>query len=278
MLLHEWSYLTFERPKTILNNNKLEKDRKEPIENLTTWVYEEDSYVPTAKITEKGVYSIISDYLGRPVQAFDKDDKLVWHAEYNIYGKINMLIGNKRSIPFRQLGQYEDSETELYYNRYRYYDYNTGAYISKDPIGLLGNNPNLYAYVKDSNNWVDVFGLDSFGPNQDVYALYNKADVVNGVPVEGSKPYYVGISQNSDVRLKEHTGTGKFNPETDVKVDLHKDIDYAKARAYEQKYIEDFKTVDTSNPKANHQNSFRHSRTDTRGKAFEAEYNKIKYN
>nr|WP_080715925.1 RHS repeat-associated core domain-containing protein [Gilliamella apicola] len=62
-------------------------------------------------------------------------------------------------MPFRQLGQYEDVETGLYYNRFRYYDSNTGTYISQDPIGLAGNNPNFYAYVHDSNTMVDVFGL-----------------------------------------------------------------------------------------------------------------------
>jgi len=133
-------------------------DKTEPTSNLTTWVYEEGSFVPTAKITEKGTYSIFSDYLGRPTQAFDSNDKLVWHAEYDIYGKIKMLVGNKRSIPFRQLGQYEDSETELYYNRFRYYDSNTGAYISKDPIGLNGGN-NQYSYVYNSNTEVDPLGL-----------------------------------------------------------------------------------------------------------------------
>jgi hypothetical protein len=100
--------------------------------------------------------------------------------------------------------------------------------------------------------------------------------VVNGVPVQGAKPYYVGISQNSDVRLSQHTDSGRFNPATDTKVDLHKDIDYAKARAYEQHNIEKFGTIDTANPKANQQNSFRHSRTDKRGKAFKKEYKKIK--
>jgi putative protein RhsD len=56
-------------------------------------------------------------------------------------------------------GQYYDVETKLAYNRFRYYSPETGAYISQDPIGLSGNNPNLYAYVEDSNWWVDVFGL-----------------------------------------------------------------------------------------------------------------------
>ena len=63
-------------------------------------------------------------------------------------------------FPFRYQGQYEDEETGLYYNRFRYYDPNTGGYISHDPIGLAGNNPTLYWYVSDTNMWVDILGLD----------------------------------------------------------------------------------------------------------------------
>ena len=62
----------------------------------------------------------------------------------------------------RQLGQYEDVETGLYYNRFRYYNPETGLYISQDPIRLAGNNPNFYAYVHDSNAWVDPFGLERY--------------------------------------------------------------------------------------------------------------------
>jgi len=105
-------------------------------------------------------YSIVSDYLGKPFQAYDSEGELVWAAEHNIYGKVKTLKGDKTFIPFRQLGQYEDIEVDLYYNRFRYYDCYTGTYISQDPIGLAGNNPNIYAYVFDSNIQVDVFGLD----------------------------------------------------------------------------------------------------------------------
>ena len=49
---------------------------------------------------------------------------------------------------------------KLYYNRYRWYNSETGCYISQDPIGLAGNNPTLYAFVKNLNTEVDVFGLD----------------------------------------------------------------------------------------------------------------------
>ncbi len=80
-------------------------------------------------------------------------------------------------IPFRQLDQYEDEETGLYYNRFRYYDPRIGNYISQDPIGLAGKNPTLYGYVEDCNTQIDPLGLDTFGVNQDVYALYNGSSV-----------------------------------------------------------------------------------------------------
>ncbi|WP_027392905.1 RHS repeat-associated core domain-containing protein [Aquimarina latercula] len=63
--------------------------------------------------------------------------------------------------PFRYQGQYEDVETGLYYNRMRYYDCNTGTYISQDPIGLDGGISNFYNYSLNSNNGVDIFGLSS---------------------------------------------------------------------------------------------------------------------
>ena len=47
----------------------------------------------------------------------------------------------------------------MYYNRFRYYDPNTGNYISQDPIGLAGNNPTLYGYVRDINTESDLLGL-----------------------------------------------------------------------------------------------------------------------
>jgi RHS repeat-associated protein len=74
------------------------------------------------------------------------------------------LQGEKQFVPFGQPGQYEDAETGLCYNRFRYYDSGTGCYISQDPIGLAGNNPTLYAYVSDSNGWVDPFGLSGMPP------------------------------------------------------------------------------------------------------------------
>nr|WP_227743584.1 RHS repeat-associated core domain-containing protein [Hafnia paralvei] len=55
-------------------------------------------------------------------------------------------------------GQYADEESGLYYNRHRYYDGDTGLYLSPDPIGL-GGGVNPYSYVKNPLKWVDPLGL-----------------------------------------------------------------------------------------------------------------------
>jgi RHS repeat-associated protein len=76
------------------------------------------------------------------------------------------LLGSLNDCPFRYQGQYEDEETGLYYNRFRYYDPEAGNYLSQDPIRLLGGN-NLYSYVSNPNTWVDIWGLA---------AIQNKVD------------------------------------------------------------------------------------------------------
>ena len=160
VILHEWDYAEADRPNTIVTEvGEVTLDRPEPVENLITWVYDSDSYVPTAKIVGDRHYSIISDYIGRPVQAYDDNGNIVWQADYDIYGDLRNIKGIRDFIPFRQLGQYEDDETRLYYNRFRYYDPRIGNYISQDPIRLAGNNPTLYGYVGDCNWHIDIFGL-----------------------------------------------------------------------------------------------------------------------
>jgi RHS repeat-associated protein len=90
-----------------------------------------------------------------------KKGKLVWETHLDIYGKVRTFAGRSLSdCPFRYQGQYEDAETGLYYNRFRYYSPEEGIYLSQDPIGLAGNNPTLYGYVKDVNSWIDSSGLD----------------------------------------------------------------------------------------------------------------------
>ncbi|WP_314942988.1 RHS repeat-associated core domain-containing protein [Porphyromonas endodontalis] len=124
--------------------------------DVTTWLFEEGTFVPTAKIVGDKSYSIITDYLGTPIHAFDSHGAKVWERNLDIYGKIR--TGNSTLVPFLFQGQYFDEEIDLCYNRFRYYDPSTGTYISQDPISIAGRL-NTYAYVHDSNSWIDPFGL-----------------------------------------------------------------------------------------------------------------------
>jgi RHS repeat-associated protein len=84
---------------------------------------------------------------------------VVWSARYDSFGLATVGIETvKNNLRFP--GQYFDQETGLHYNWHRFYDPETGRYVSADPIGLEGGI-NLYAYVaNDPVNWVDPWGLE----------------------------------------------------------------------------------------------------------------------
>jgi RHS repeat-associated protein len=70
--------------------------------------------------------------------------------------------------PLRFQGQYFDAESGLHYNHFRYYDPETGRFISQDPIGLLGGI-NHYQYAPNHINWIDPLGLCAKEERPDFY-------------------------------------------------------------------------------------------------------------
>ena len=147
---------------------------------MTTWLFEPESFAPLAKQVNGKTFGIITDHLGTPLSMHDIEGSTVWSAELNCYGQVENLVGKAKDCPFRYPGQYEDVETGLYYNRFRYYSPEEGMYISQDPIGLEGGD-NLYGYVEDANIFVDVHGL------QPIYILdcataRERVIAENGIP------------------------------------------------------------------------------------------------
>ncbi|MEK5039317.1 RHS repeat-associated core domain-containing protein [Sporosarcina sp. FSL K6-3457] len=183
-ILHEYF---LESDSSELENLVESQSESEIPDNLVTWVFN-DGFVPSAKISNDGSYSIISDYLGTPVEAYDDEGNRVWSAEFDIYGRVKEFTGEKDFIPFRYQGQYEDEEIGLYYNRFRYYDSEQGNYTQIDPIGLAGNNPTLYGYVSDTNSWIDPFGL-ARAPSQILSGNIKKG--FNGKSFAGSQAHHV---------------------------------------------------------------------------------------
>jgi RHS repeat-associated protein len=164
--LHEWVYAVSERPMIVIDElGEVQLDHPEPVpaETLATWVFEDGSFAPAAKIVNGKKYSIITDQLGTPCEAYDEAGEKVWACELDIYGKVRKLAGDRAFVPFRYPGQYEDTETGLYYNRFRYYSPDEGMYISLDPLLVDSAAYNFYAYVHDVNFLTDVFGLAPVG-------------------------------------------------------------------------------------------------------------------
>ncbi|EJS94561.1 Hypothetical protein Y17_2199 [Pectobacterium wasabiae CFBP 3304] len=77
----------------------------------------------------------------------------------------------------RYQGQLYDAETGLYYNRHRYYDAESGQYLSPDPIGL-GGGIRPQGYVHNPLEWVDPLGLAACPDLYDWYK-YNRSKGMN---------------------------------------------------------------------------------------------------
>jgi RHS repeat-associated protein len=134
--------------------------------------------------------------MGTPEAMYREDGEAVWTCELNSYGRVRNFQGESKTMcPFRYQGQYEDAETGLYYNRFRYYDPSTGVYLSKDPIGLQGGMQ-LYGYVKDVNSGIDILGL-----SESVYQLVKDGKVV----------YYGITSRDAVERMAEHARIKDFD-------------------------------------------------------------------
>src|SRR5689334_9933392 len=87
----------------------------------------------------------------------DEAGKIAWKAQLDLYGVARVDV-MRTDCPWRWPGQYEDKETGLYYNRFRYYDPDVGRYISQDPIRLKGGS-NPFSYTADPLVRVDPLGL-----------------------------------------------------------------------------------------------------------------------
>ncbi len=132
------------------------------------WLYQPGEITPTARYQQGKLHYVVTDHQGTPREIFCEGGQASWAGRLNTWGQMQFWRyrdgkaendPNYTECPFRFAGQYEDEESGLYYNRFRYYDRETGQYLSPDPIGLLGGlNP--YGYVHCPTGWVDPFGLE----------------------------------------------------------------------------------------------------------------------
>jgi len=121
-----------------------------------------------ALVQDNEVYHYHLDHLGTPRELTNNKGDIVWKVRYKSWGNVALKECEEIENNIRFQGQYFDEETGLHYNRHRYYNPDTGQFISQDPIGLLGG-VNNYQYAPNPLGWIDPLGLCKEGnPNSPV--------------------------------------------------------------------------------------------------------------
>lgn len=153
--------------------------------------------MPVARHAKGKLHYVVTDTVGRVQELLTEDGTLVWRGKPQLWGREESANDDNLSCRFRFPGQYEDTESGLHYNRFRYYDSETGQYISADPIGLAGG-VNPYGYVHNPLGWIDPLGLaccpPKYGSRNEAFRAA-KRDA--GIPM-GQRPIEVNKVQLTD--------------------------------------------------------------------------------
>ncbi len=143
---------------------QLGNDKHRTDEQYRSFIYEPGSFKPLVQLEGEGqdaeVFHYQLDHLGTPLALTRDNGATAWQVRYRAYGNVWREETAEVATPLRFQGQYFDAETGLHYNRHRYYQPETGRFITPDPIGLAGGLNN-YQYAPNPTGWVDPLGLSN---------------------------------------------------------------------------------------------------------------------
>src|SRR5205807_6504709 len=94
-------------------------------------------------------YWTLTDREGSVRDVIDNTATVKDTLTYGAFGNITSESHSNFRGRYAWTGRELDVETGLQYNRARYYDANTGRWLSQDPLGFDAGDSNLYRYVKN---------------------------------------------------------------------------------------------------------------------------------
>ncbi|EQA0679333.1 hypothetical protein AWD52_004382, partial [Escherichia coli] len=129
----------------------------------------------------------VSDLTGRPLMLFNSEGKTVWRpGQTSLWGlALSLPADTGYPDPRGELdpeaapgllyaGQWQDTKSGLCYNRFRYYEPETGMYLVSDPLGLQGGEQ-TYRYVPNPLGYIDPLGLAKTSVPAEKISLSDKA-------------------------------------------------------------------------------------------------------
>ena len=190
-------------------------------------IAQQDSYFKTDLRNHHKTWTQATNYTvcqpnGQPLALFNPQGKRTWRKAPNSLWGLPLLESweSKQTEPLNPnllfAGQYFDQESGLAYNRFRYYDPQSGCYLKSDPIGLNGGET-PYAYVHNPMGWIDPFGLNSKKCN-----LVKKSENINWTP-HGYKHVAPKNKSWNDIIKSTKSGAAKYKPGENIEK-LERDV------------------------------------------------------
>ncbi len=118
---------------------------------------------------ESGWVFYVNDATGRPEHLVDERGKSLATFDTKAFGALEPVPNRPNDVATsaRFMGHWEDEETGLFYNRYRFYDPETGRYMSPEPLGIQGGF-STFGYAR--NRPFDYVDLDGLAPEEGMLA------------------------------------------------------------------------------------------------------------
>jgi len=147
------------------------------------------------------------DTIGNTTAVTDASGSVAESYAYDEFGAVLTASTPSAQNPFRYVGKYGvmDEGNNILHMRARYFDADTGKFLSRDPLGFDGGDLNLYAYVKSAPvSHIDPIGLASSENNPPPKTVSLDFGFCLGVCISAS----VSMDDNGDVYLSGGFGVG----------------------------------------------------------------------